>query len=68
MTATLGGPRDTLWASRYQEEFRVLFELALASRQRIVNGLDDFSYHGIVGGGFYLVAGRKTAIAESTGE
>jgi hypothetical protein len=43
-------------------------ELALASRKRIVNGLDDFIYHGIVGGGFYLVAGRKTAIAESTGE
>jgi hypothetical protein len=31
-------------------------------------GLVDSSYHGIVGGGFYLVAGRKTAIAESTGE
>jgi SAM-dependent methyltransferase len=45
-----------------QAEFPGLYELALASREKIVNGLDDASYHGIVGGGFYLVAGRKTAV------
>lgn len=34
---------------------------ALASRQNVVRGLDDATYHGITGGGFYLVAGRKPA-------
>ena len=35
------------------------FARALASRDKIVRGLDDATYHGIVGGEFYLVAGRK---------
>jgi len=45
-----GGSEDT---------FLVHFALAIASRERIVHGLDDSTYHGIIGGEFYLVAGRK---------
>jgi SAM-dependent methyltransferase len=42
-------------------EFAVQFERALAARAKIVRGLDDGTYHGIVGGEFYVVAGRKKA-------
>jgi len=41
------------------EAFAVHFARGLASRENIVRGLDDCTYHGIVGGEFYLVAGRK---------
>jgi len=40
-------------------DFAQLFAHALASRDAIVRGLDDGSYHGVVGGSFYLVGGRK---------
>ncbi len=40
-------------------DFEVHFARGLAARAKIVGGLDDFTYHGIHGGGFYLVAGRK---------
>jgi len=40
--------------------FAARFAHALAARERIVRGLGDASYHGIVGGAFYLVAGRKS--------
>jgi SAM-dependent methyltransferase len=40
-------------------DFTALFAHALASRAKIVRGLDDATYHGIIGGEFYLVAGRK---------
>lgn len=39
--------------------FAAHFARGLASREKIVRGLDDATYHGIVGGEFYLVAGRK---------
>lgn len=45
-------------------DFAVHFARALASRERIVRGLDDAAYHGIIGGAFYLVAGRKPARAD----
>jgi SAM-dependent methyltransferase len=35
------------------------FERGLAARQKILSGIDDGTYHGIVGGAFYFVAGRK---------
>ena len=35
------------------------FSRAMAARENVVRGLDDATYHGIVGGAFYLVAGRK---------
>jgi len=41
------------------EDFAAHFARGLASRERIVRGLDDATYHGIIGGAFYLVAGRK---------
>ncbi len=44
-----------------EDDFAVHFALAMASRERIIRGLDDFRYHGIVGGAFYLVSGRKRA-------
>jgi hypothetical protein len=44
----------------FESDFTELFALALASRAAIVRGVDDATYHGIVGGEFYLVAGRKT--------
>jgi hypothetical protein len=37
----------------------VAFARGLASRENIVRGLNDATYHGIIGGEFYLVAGRK---------
>jgi SAM-dependent methyltransferase len=42
-----------------EETFAVHFARVLASRENIVRGLDEATYHGIVGGEFYLVAGRK---------
>jgi SAM-dependent methyltransferase len=42
-----------------EHAFAVHFARGLASRDAIVRGLDDGRYHGIVGGEFYLVAGRK---------
>ena len=43
-----------------EADFAAHFARALASRERIVRGLDDGTYHGIAGGAFYLVAGRKS--------
>ncbi len=40
-------------------DFAGLFSDALASRTHIVRGLDETTYHGIIGGEFYLVGGRK---------
>jgi len=40
-------------------EFSGHFARGLAARERIVRGLDDSTYHGIVGGDFFLVSGRK---------
>ncbi|HWZ91499.1 MAG TPA: class I SAM-dependent methyltransferase [Polyangiaceae bacterium] len=40
-------------------DFQVHFARGLAARAKIVNGLDDRTYHAIHGGGFYLVGGRK---------
>lgn len=40
-------------------DFARHFALALTSRENILRGVDDGSYHGIIGGEFYLVAGRK---------
>jgi SAM-dependent methyltransferase len=44
-----------------EADFAAHFARGLASRERIVSGLDDRTYHGIIGGAFYLVAGRKPA-------
>jgi SAM-dependent methyltransferase len=41
--------------------FEAHFARAMASRENVVRGLDDATYHGIVGGAFYLVSGRKNA-------
>jgi SAM-dependent methyltransferase len=43
------------------EDFAAHFARGHASRERIVRGVDDARYHGIVGGEFYLTAGRKAA-------
>ena len=48
-----GGGSEGAFAAHYAR--------GLASRDAIVRGLDDASYHGIIGGEFYLVAGRKPA-------
>ena len=42
-----------------EHDFPAHFARGLAARERIVRGLEDRSYHGIVGGEFYLVSGRK---------
>lgn len=42
-----------------ERDFAAHFARGLASRDDIVCGLDDSTYHGIIGGEFYLVAGRK---------
>jgi SAM-dependent methyltransferase len=46
-----GGGAETTFAGH--------FARALASRENIVRGLGHATYHGIIGGAFYLVAGRK---------
>jgi hypothetical protein len=43
-----------------EADFATHFTRGLTSRERIVRGLDDATFHGIIGGEFYLVAGRKT--------
>lgn len=47
-----GGAEDT---------FAAHYARGLASRENIARGLDDGTFHGIIGGEFYLVAGRKPA-------
>jgi hypothetical protein len=42
-----------------EDAFTTHYARGLASREAIVRGLDDRTYHGIIGGPFYLVAGRK---------
>ena len=42
-----------------EHDFAADFDRALASRERIVRAVDDATFHGIIGGAFYLVAGRK---------
>lgn len=42
-----------------EEDFAAHYARGFSSRERIVRGLDEARYHGIGGGGFYLVAGRK---------
>lgn len=42
-----------------EADFVTHFARGLASREKIVRGLGDGTFHGIVGGEFYLVAGRK---------
>jgi SAM-dependent methyltransferase len=42
-----------------ERDFAAHFARGLASRESIVRGLDDATFHGIIGGAFYLVAGRK---------
>jgi len=42
-----------------EAEFAEHYERGLGSRERIVKGLDASTFHGMIGGAFYLVAGRK---------
>src|SRR5262249_16344412 len=42
-----------------EAEFDACFEHGLSTRNNIVRGLDAGTYHGIIGGPFYLVSGRK---------
>jgi hypothetical protein len=44
-----------------EQAFAAHFSRGLASRENILRGLDAATYHGIIGGEFYLVAGRKPA-------
>jgi SAM-dependent methyltransferase len=47
-----------------EADFAAHFARRLASNENIVRGLDDATYHGIIGGPFYLVAGRKSGTPE----
>jgi len=49
-----------------EHDFAAHFARALASLERIVHGLNDATYHGVGGGAFFLVAGRKTARETTT--
>jgi SAM-dependent methyltransferase len=42
-----------------ESDFAAHYARGLASRANIVRGIDAGTYHGIIGGEFYLVAGRK---------
>jgi SAM-dependent methyltransferase len=46
-----GGGSEDAFGSHYAR--------GLTARENIVRGVDDATYHGIIGGEFYLVAGRK---------
>lgn len=48
-----------------EHAFEAHYARGLAARDAIVRGLDDASYHGIIGGEFYLVSGRKPAARAS---
>ena len=55
-------PGGSSWpAAASGPDFDAHFARGLASREDIVRGMDDATYHGIIGGAFYLVAGRKHA-------
>ena len=43
-----------------EDDFGVHFARGLAALEKIVRGVEDGTYHGIAGGAFYLVAGRKS--------
>jgi len=43
------------------------FARGLSARDNILRGIDDASYHGIVGGAFFLVSGRKPRSAGGPG-
>ena len=45
-----------------EDAFAAHFARGLASRKSIVRGLDETTYHGVIGGAFYLVAGRKPPV------
>jgi SAM-dependent methyltransferase len=49
-----------------EADFSALFASALASRVKVVRGIDDATYHGIIGGEFYLIAGRKQKLHSPT--
>jgi SAM-dependent methyltransferase len=51
--------RYFLAAGGSEDAFAIHFARGLAARKKIVAGLDNASYHGIIGGAFYLIAGRK---------
>lgn len=42
-----------------EETFAAHFARALASRKKILQGIERGTYHGVTGGPFYLVCGRK---------
>jgi SAM-dependent methyltransferase len=44
-----------------EPDFAAHFARGLAARRKIVGGLDDGTYHGVGGGGFFLVGGRKAS-------
>jgi SAM-dependent methyltransferase len=44
-------------------DFAACFARGLASREAIVRGIDAGTYHGVIGGPFYLIAGRKRGSA-----
>ena len=46
-----------------ERAFDAHFVRAMASREAIVRGIDDATYHAVMGGAFYLVGGRKRAQA-----
>ncbi len=46
-----------------EREFGVHFERGLAAAKQVVAGLNNGTYHGVGGGAFFLVAGRKGAAA-----
>jgi SAM-dependent methyltransferase len=45
-----------------EHDFAAIYARGLASRDSVVRGIDERAYHGIAGGGFYLIAGRKPAL------
>jgi SAM-dependent methyltransferase len=51
-----------------EADFTGHFERGLAAREKIVRGLDDRTYRGVLGGALYLVSGRKRPSHFARGE
>jgi SAM-dependent methyltransferase len=56
------GRRYFLAGGGAERDFDAHFARGLASREAVLRGIEDRTYHGIIGGAFYLVAGRKRSV------
>ena len=49
-----------------ERDFSGCFENAMAARERVVAGIERGAYHGITGGAFFLIGGRKRTMGAAS--